>query len=227
MLRSRIILLYIRHHTWREFAGKVIAAVLRPVYERRDVLIMHRTAAPLPTDAAAGLIELTPDDIDRMLEVMYATRQGLQDRFARGERCFGAVESGRIVSFFWSQVGLKDFYELHLRFRLGCNQAWLYNAITVRAARGRGLYPAITRHIIATLGRAGITDYYVDLRPRNLASARGLAKAGFTRFVLIRMRKLFSCVRYEAKVFDQDRWERFSALIEGFDRRQWTVSQPT
>jgi hypothetical protein len=160
--------------------------------------------------------ELTTDNIGKMLEVMYVSRAGLQRRFRHGDRCFAVLDNGKIVSYFWAQFGLKNCDELHLKFNLHPNQAWMYNAITIKTARGHGLYPNIIRYMAKVLLQSGIDESFVDVDPKNRPSIRGLEKAGYTRVVLIHMKKIFSTVNYKLTIFDKDAWRQLSEIIKDF-----------
>jgi RimJ/RimL family protein N-acetyltransferase len=59
-------------------------------------------------------------------------------------------------------------------------RAFLYNFYTSDSFRGRGLYPALLLRIRYELGREGTHDLIIDVDEPNVASRRGIAKAGFT-----------------------------------------------
>ena len=185
---------------------------------------MQRAAAPSP---ALDIRELSINDIGKMLEIMYVSRAGLQKRFLRGERCFAVMDNDKIMGFFWAQFGLKCLKELRLRFNLAPNQTWMYNAITVKAARGQGLYPNIIRYMAKVLSDSGIEQAFVDVKMSNVASCRGLEKAGFTRVAIINMRKVLSSVKYRLAVLDNKAWQGLSDTIEdiGQIRLQYVSEQ--
>ena len=218
----RVIVLFVRHHSWPVLWARLLKAALRPVYECTDRYILRLSPGSAVSDAPGEEVtEITRDHLNQMLEVMYVSRRGLLKRFDQRERCFGVLDQGRILSYFWSQVGTKDLCELRLRFNLRPNQAWMYNGVTCKEARGRGLYPRVTRHIMATLGQVGIDEYYIDVDPRNEASIRGLNKVGFRRIALIQMRKALWRIRYSVRVYDQEEWPRVADLIENLGEGQW------
>ncbi len=222
----RILALYARHHSWLKLGGRLGKAAVRPIYESTQREIVHLSGDDVGRGALSeDVSELTRDRIDQMLEIMYVSRKELLARFDRGERCFAVLEHNHIISAFWSQVGLKDWNEMHLQFSLQPDQAWMYNAVTVKPARGRGLYPRIIRHMVDTLRQEGINQYYIDVQPENRASVRGLAKAGFTRIAMVTTRKVFSKSKYSVVVFDRSRWDQLARLIVNFDSLQWTMTE--
>jgi ribosomal protein S18 acetylase RimI-like enzyme len=210
---------FLRHRTFGEFIKRLWRTPVKLFYENTALCVVRldlRSAAP--HDPSLNIKELTAADIDKMLEVMYVSRTGLQKRFSRGERCFAVLDNGKIISFFWAQFCIRNIRELHLQFNLRPNQAWMYNAITVKTARGRGLYPNIIRYMARVLQDSGIDEAFVDVKPNNTASVNGLKKAGYTPVVLINMRKVFSTVKYKLTVFDGSNWGKLSGAIKDFDR---------
>lgn len=212
---------YILHHTYREFLKRLCYTAIKPFYENKACyivkIIIKSVAEPDPN---LKIKELTTVDIDKMLEVMYLSRHGLQKRFNQGERCFAVLEEDKIVSYFWAQFGFKDFNELHLKFRLRSNQTWMCNAVTVKSARGRGLYPNIICHMAKTLAQSGINEAFIDVEPGNAPSIRGLEKAGSTRIALVRMKKKFSTINYNLIIFDKHSWQQLFQMIENLDSKQ-------
>jgi len=220
----RILALYAQHHSWLQLAGRLWKAAVRPMYARTVRVVVHSCGVDAGRDQwSDDVVELTRDDIDQLLGVMYVGRKDLLARFDRGERCFAVLENNRVISFFWSQVNLKDWEEMDLRLDLQRDRSWMYNSITVKQARGRGLYPKIIRHMFETLRRTGVNHFFVDVQPHNRASIRGLEKAGFTRIAIVSMRKILSKTTYHVAVFDRSRWDQLASLIVNYDRAKWMV----
>lgn len=222
----RNILKFFRHHTYREFLNRLWRAAVKPLYEStsRCIVRLNPQSAADP-DPNLDIRELATDDINKMLEVMYVSRAGLQKRFSRGERCFAVLDNGKIVSYFWAQFGLKDFCKLHLEFNLHPNQVWMYNAITVKTARGRGLYPNIIRYMAKALIESGISEAFIDVDPNNISSMRGLEKAGCTPVVLIRMKKVLSSINYKVTVFNKDAWQQLFEIIANLAERECVIQE--
>jgi hypothetical protein len=217
----RNILKFLRHHSYHEFLDRMWRAAVRPLYESATHYIvkldLKSAVAPNPN---RDIKELTTADINKMLEVMYVSCAGLQERFSRGDRCFAVLDNDKIVSYFWAQFGLRDVYELRLKFNLPPNQAWMYNAVTVKIARGRGLYPDLIRYMAKALLQSGINESFIDVDSRNRSSIRGLEKAGCTRVILINMKRIFASVSYKLTVFDKETWQQLSLKVEDFHHLQ-------
>ncbi|MGA2915487.1 MAG: hypothetical protein ABSE89_05625 [Sedimentisphaerales bacterium] len=219
---------FLRHHSYRELLNRLCRLMVKPFYEstaRYIVKLDLRFAAD--PDPNLHTKELVSADTDNMLKVMYISRSSLQRRLECGDRCFAVIDNGQILSYFWAHFGLKNFQELHLNFRLLTNQTWMYNAITVKAARGRGLYPNTIRYMAKVLQKSGIDEAFIDVDSKNCPSIRGLEKAGCTRVALIHMKKILSKTVYKITVFDNSTWCRLSQIIENFDSLQRIVENIT
>jgi len=210
---------FLNHHTYGELLNRLWCTVARPFYENNARYIFRlNVSSAIDPDPDLTIEELTIADINEMLEVMYVSRVGLEKRFDRGDRCFAVIDKNKLISYFWAQFGLSDICELHLKFELSSSWAWMYNAITVKAARGQELYPNLIRHMAKALSQSGIEECFIDVDPKNIPSIRGIEKSGATSIVLIRMKKIFSAVSYKIRVFDEDAWKKLSGTIENFDK---------
>lgn len=73
------------------------------------------------------------------------------------------------------QTGRID--ELELVFELPRTDVYLWDFVTLPAFRGRGVYPQVLQAIIRE--EDGISRFWIGYDGHNLASGRGIAKAGF------------------------------------------------
>lgn len=217
----RNILKFISHHSLGEFLKRSCRILIKPLYENNARYIFKlNLSSAVDADPALVIKEITIADINRMLDVMYINSVELQKRFDHGDRCFAVLDENKIISYFWARFADREFPELHLKFNLHSNQTWMYNAITVKAARGRGLYPNIIRHMAKVLMNSGIDEAFIDVDPDNIASRRGLEKAGCKYIVLVRVKKMFSNINYELTVFDTSGWQELSGMVEGFNQKR-------
>jgi RimJ/RimL family protein N-acetyltransferase len=53
--------------------------------------------------------------------------------------------------------------------------------LTEPGLRGRTIYPRVLQHVVGLLGERGYGPFYIDTSLDNVASIRGMEKAGFTR----------------------------------------------
>jgi hypothetical protein len=161
--------------------------------------------------------------MNNMLEVMYVSRAGLHERLVRGDRCFAVLEQGTILSFFWIRRGERYLPELHLKFNLGTHQVWMYNAVTVKRARGRGLCPNIICHIAQALGQENTDELFVEAEEGNQASLHAIEKANCKRIVRIRLQRIISMPKYYLQIYDKVAWEELAKTIENFDNIRWII----
>jgi GNAT superfamily N-acetyltransferase len=169
-------------------------------------------------DPSLEIKELRRSDIDRMLKVMYLSCADIYNRFDRGERCFAVMDGEEIAAYIWEQFDIKRMEELLLDFKLRPNQAWFYNAVTLKHARGRGYYQNIMRYTTKVMKEEGFDELFGFAEERNRASIRGLEKAGYKIVVKVQMKKLLSRVRYKMTVFNKTAWRQLSPTIEYFYR---------
>lgn len=158
---------------------------------RRLYAMRRRTlfAAPALAEGATALPEgysfreLTTDDFDRGgLFRGRGRAEKFRLRLRDGHRCFGCTgASGRPVSYIWySGAGLLVPWALGLQLRPGPDEAYIWDCRTAPAERGRGLYPAALREARRLAWTEGARQLYIDCEPDNLASIKGIERAGFT-----------------------------------------------
>jgi hypothetical protein len=215
---------FLRHHGWPEFFIRIWRQVTKSFYENRSVYIFKLPPQIMAKpDQNIEVTELTRDDTDKMQEIMYVSRAGLQERFLRGDRCFAVLEKGNILSFMWIRFGERYVCELRLKFNLKPNQGWFYNALTVKSVRGMGYYTNIYRYMTKVLVAEGFDELLLDVEERNRASIHGIEKAGYKQVVKIQMKKLLSKVVYKVTVFDKNAWQRLAEIIDNFGSIGWVI----
>jgi len=104
------------------------------------------------------------------------------ERFERGERCFVALHRGRPVSYIWGARGSVGVEEIAMAVRPDPSEAYLYDAFTQPAWRGKNLYPAVLRRALEHGRGLGLRRSMIFVGADNTASRRGVEKAGFTLF---------------------------------------------
>ncbi|HZQ97331.1 MAG TPA: GNAT family N-acetyltransferase [Chloroflexota bacterium] len=97
-------------------------------------------------------------------------------RLEAGNRCYAARLGGVAVGYGWVADGSAAIGELDLAFRLEAGDRYLWDFATLPAWRGRGLYPRLLQAILRAEDRG---RFWIINAPENLASARGIARAGF------------------------------------------------
>ena len=128
-------------------------------------------------------VHLSPSD--RRYEILAEDAMRMVDegpglvaaRLAHGDELFGWQTSDRLVGFGW--VTFRERSVGPTRLNEAPGRAFLYNFHTAEAYRGRGLYPALLLLIRHVLGRAGWSDFVIDVDVQNGASLSGVARGGF------------------------------------------------
>ena len=211
---------FIEHHGWIEFLRRIRIFVLRGVFDRRAGIIQVLTPeSVVQPNPGLEIRELRTPDMQLMLRVMYLTGSDIEARFGAGDRCFGVMDDGQIASYMWVKFDVFHLGELYLSFKCKRNQAWFYNAITVKSARGKGYYSALYRHMVNTLKREGISELYACPEDFNVPSLTGMRHAGYTPIVRVEVGKLLWTRRYKMTVFDRKLWEDLRETILNLPRR--------
>ena len=205
----RRVLKFAEHHGWSELLRRLRISSLGRLHDRRTVLIQFlRPQTAADVDPEIEVRELFEADSEIMLQTMYLNSHALQRRFSRGDRSFAVLERGRIASYGWTTSGIHHLSEACLSFRCATGQAWFYNGVTVKNARGRGYYAAVLLNIAAILRREGYSALYVHVEAANTPSRAGLKRAGFSTILTLQVRKLMARRRYMLTVHDPAEWSR-------------------
>lgn len=146
--------------------------------------------------------EVTPDQTVLLARAMDASDpQVVRMRLAAGRRCFAAHLAGAIVAYGWVSLGSEQIGELERTMRMPPGEAYIWDCATLPAFRGRGLYTALLRHIVAALRGEGLRRLWIGASLDNTPSIRGFRAAGFRpvlRLVYVRVLNL----RYNRLVGD-------------------------
>jgi GNAT superfamily N-acetyltransferase len=105
-------------------------------------------------------------------------REEIEARFAAGHRCSVAYLGSVAAAYGWVAGAEASIGELDVSFRLTGADRYLWDFQTLPEWRGRGLYPRLLQRI---LWNEGLDEarFWIINAPENLASARGIQKAGF------------------------------------------------
>ena len=122
-----------------------------------------------------------PADDDRALAALAG--RGIDEVMALrrvGNRPYVARLAGELVAHGWSTDRTVEIGEVGLRFALPPDERYLWGFVTEARWRGRGVYPRLLQAILRQEG-AGDVRCWIGHEPDNVASARGILKAGFRR----------------------------------------------
>jgi GNAT superfamily N-acetyltransferase len=97
---------------------------------------------------------------------------------AAGHRFYLAHIDGVLAASGWVAAFSASIGELGLAFAVPSHDRYLWDFVTLPAWRGHGIYPRVMQAILgAEAAHAG--RFWIITAPENVASARGIAKAGF------------------------------------------------
>lgn len=101
----------------------------------------------------------------------------MQTRLDRGHRPYVARLNGQAAAWGWSATREASIGELGIAFPIPPGNRYLWDFVTLPAWRGRGLYPRLLQAIL--FGDVDAERFWIGHDHENVASARGVLKAGF------------------------------------------------
>jgi len=123
-------------------------------------------------------------------------RHLFRGRLDRGEAFWTAQHADRIVSYCWVTRDAVEIGEIRCLIRPRPDEVYLYDAFTFEAHRGRNLYPALMYRILEHSREAGLRRALIFVMSDNIASIRGVQKAGFVEFQRVTYSTLLGFGRY-------------------------------
>jgi RimJ/RimL family protein N-acetyltransferase len=143
--------------------------------------------ATLPVDEGVRCELLLPENVSRLSEIEpFDVSEGLQ-RLRRGDCCYTVCTDGQPVHFSWVQrSGLHPISDGGVSIPTGNGEFWIYHCSTVKWARGKGIYPATLKRIVEDHFSAGYGIAWIYTTRSNIASQRGILRAGFSKVATLR-----------------------------------------
>ena len=109
------------------------------------------------------------------------TCEDLLKRLSDGQRCFLAVDHGRIASWSWWQNGKFEIGSLGRRFQLAPHEAYYYDGFTPPEYRGKRIHAYLLAQAASAIGRSdGRTIGLAFIHTANHDSRHSSAAAGAT-----------------------------------------------
>jgi ribosomal protein S18 acetylase RimI-like enzyme len=170
------------------------------VYFYRSVrLNLYGATPPLQIGADAidlPLIKINQDDTKSPVFAQTATLArcsiaDLRGRLKLGHQLFIFYEKEQLLGYFWySTAGLVVPWEKQLNLLIGQSAAYIWDCKVAAPARNRGLYRSALAQI-SVLANAETRDkIYIYCNALNIASSRGIERAGFKLIKTIDVRPL-------------------------------------
>ena len=100
-------------------------------------------------------------------------------RLDNGRQCYAAWVDGQIAAYGWVSFKEEDIGELNLRIKLLPGEAYIWDCATLPAFREKLLYSALLIYILGELRAQNICRAWIGADYDNLASQKGMARAGF------------------------------------------------
>lgn len=94
----------------------------------------------------------------------------LLERLAKGQKCFGVRHDGQLAAFTWAD--LQECFDKWCRFPLKENEAYLFDAYTLKAYRGRKIAPFMRYYCYRALNQMGRDSFYSISEVFNTPSIR-------------------------------------------------------
>jgi len=104
----------------------------------------------------------------------------IQKRFETGRRCYAARVAGSLAAYGWVSFTDEFIGELNLRLQLLPGEAYIWNCATLPGFRQNNLYSALLLYIVQELHKEHLSRVWIGADLDNIASQRGIARAGFT-----------------------------------------------
>jgi len=186
-----------RHFTYNyeqgglyQITGKILFRIRHWGYSEDRWLVYEKAlgSEKLVLDAGMQWLELEADDLRRHEYFkMVQFPEMIEHRLAQGAVCHGLLLDGRLANLGWTQLGILELDSgAVLRDK---DAGGIFDCYTMPEYRGRGLYPKSIVGMMEKLQDAGAKKAMIGVDPDNVASMRGIEKAGFgSRFLLTRRR---------------------------------------
>lgn len=105
--------------------------------------------------------------------------EAIQARFEEGHRAYVATVDGTPAAWGWVATRTATIGEPKVGFAIPGEVRYLWNFVTLRPFRGRGIYPRLLEAIVEAEA-AEAEQFWIASAPENHASGSGIEKAGFS-----------------------------------------------
>jgi GNAT superfamily N-acetyltransferase len=192
-------------HVWNTSGGEGLARALRSRAWQRWRLVQFRIdleawdPGPVPTapyEIRKGLAELTRfrEHAGSSLPVQF-----FQDVMRGASRPYLGLWEGEVGHISWLFASPDRGRRLRL-VRLGPRDVELDGAFTFRSFRGRGLMSVVEREMLRDAKRDGARVAYTHVEEDNLASIKGVLKAGFVPYRIVTFSRVLGLSRTRTQI---------------------------
>jgi len=141
-------------------AGKFFKVHVNPYYVYQEFIDASIENEPGTEYSEITIRDLKEKDLPEILAFpdRLDSMERLQNRLNRGDLCIGAWYRDRLIAFSWANVTSFEF--LSSKFALFEDEAYLYDAFTAKAFRGKRLAYILRSELYKVLKKKGINKLY-------------------------------------------------------------------
>lgn len=126
----------------------------------------------------------------------YTNAEVVKWRLSQGGLCWMARAEEETISYVWASSKQERVEELFNTIELKEGEVYLYDAFTMPEWRGKALYPAILSRQLQHFKQQGFRRALIFTVEENIASRRGITRAGFYHFQTIGVIKILNFALY-------------------------------
>ncbi len=162
-----------------------IESIRHHLFARRlfTTLLYHHPLDPLPAiESAPGcrIALLDPAEQDLLLQIEAVDLAQVAGRLQSGQTCYVGSADGQPAHYSWVQcAGRHPVQATGRTVSIRPGEFWIYSCFTAAWARGRHLYPAVLARILHDYRKRGAAHAWIYVAEPNLASRKGIERAGF------------------------------------------------
>lgn len=119
------------------------------------------------------------ESADALAGAMGSAAAEVHQRFETGRSCYTAWVDSQLAAYGWVSFDEEHIGELDLRLRLLPGEAYIWDCFTLPAFRRKRLFSALLVHIVRELQAGCLDRVWIGANLENVASQRGIARAGF------------------------------------------------
>lgn len=143
-----------------------------------SLAVRHRRDPVPPLTPLAGLVVRREADAGVMAGLQWRTETEMALRFAAGHRAYLALLDGEPAAWGWVATLSAEIGELGSVFAIPEGERYLWNFVTLKTHRGKGIYPRLLDAMVRAES-AEAERFWIAYAPENHASGSGIRRAGF------------------------------------------------
>jgi len=188
-------------------------AQIVPYYLVREQLLEPDRVDIHPRLAPLDVLWLSADDMKAISQnkEVRESEATLRRRIEEGLRCLALVHQGKVAAYTWCNLKACQASR-KFNFPLGKNEAYLFDARTLKAYRGQRLAPFLRYQLYRELAKTGRTTFYSYTLSMNPSSMRFKEKLGATPIAFL------------MSVGFLDRWH-FNITLKCYNSKWFEVSR--